>query len=137
MKRNKIAAIAALVLFGLAISSNAAADRRGHQSVIVAGTAHILTACISAYGLGIMGCPPYAYYPPYPYYYRLTLTITRRSSQHLRSHDLYRARRGASPSRNPRSRPITGITATNAGYYPYVKQCPGGWQKVSPQPPEP
>lgn len=21
------------------------------------------------------------------------------------------------------------------GYYPYVKDCPGGWQKVSPQPP--
>ncbi|MBS0335564.1 MAG: hypothetical protein JSS40_01880 [Proteobacteria bacterium] len=21
------------------------------------------------------------------------------------------------------------------GYYPYVKQCPGGWQQVSPQPP--
>jgi len=21
------------------------------------------------------------------------------------------------------------------GYYPYVKQCPGGWQKVVPQPP--
>jgi hypothetical protein len=20
------------------------------------------------------------------------------------------------------------------GYYPYVKECPGGWQKVSPQP---
>ncbi|WP_322629104.1 hypothetical protein [Halothiobacillus sp.] len=22
------------------------------------------------------------------------------------------------------------------GYYPYVKQCPGGWQAVAPQPPE-
>ena len=21
------------------------------------------------------------------------------------------------------------------GYYPYVKDCPGGWQRVSPQPP--
>ena len=21
------------------------------------------------------------------------------------------------------------------GYYPYVKECPGGWQRVSPQPP--
>ena len=21
------------------------------------------------------------------------------------------------------------------GYYPYVKQCPGGWQRVAPQPP--
>ena len=25
--------------------------------------------------------------------------------------------------------------ATAKGYYPYVKECPGGWQKVSPQPP--
>jgi hypothetical protein len=21
------------------------------------------------------------------------------------------------------------------GYYPYIKECPGGWQKVSPTPP--
>jgi hypothetical protein len=25
--------------------------------------------------------------------------------------------------------------AASAAYYPYVKQCPGGWQKVLPQPP--
>ena len=24
--------------------------------------------------------------------------------------------------------------AAAKGYYPYVKECPGGWQKVSPQP---
>ena len=23
------------------------------------------------------------------------------------------------------------------GYYPYVKECPGGWQQVAPQPPPP
>ncbi|MEN6585085.1 MAG: hypothetical protein ABFE02_03410 [Sulfuricella sp.] len=23
------------------------------------------------------------------------------------------------------------------GYYPYVKTCPGGWQRVAPQPPPP
>lgn len=23
------------------------------------------------------------------------------------------------------------------GYYPYVKECPGGWQRVAPQPPPP
>lgn len=22
-----------------------------------------------------------------------------------------------------------------AGYYPYIQQCPGGWQKVAPRPP--
>ena len=27
--------------------------------------------------------------------------------------------------------------ASAKGYYPYVKECPGGWQKVSPQPPQP
>jgi hypothetical protein len=25
--------------------------------------------------------------------------------------------------------------ANPSGYYPYVKQCPGGWQRVAPQPP--
>lgn len=24
--------------------------------------------------------------------------------------------------------------ASSKGYYPYVKECPGGWQRVSPQP---
>jgi len=23
------------------------------------------------------------------------------------------------------------------GYYPYVRECPGGWQQVAPQPPQP
>lgn len=23
---------------------------------------------------------------------------------------------------------------TGGGYYPYIKECPGGWQKVAPQP---
>lgn len=23
----------------------------------------------------------------------------------------------------------------SAGYYPYVRECPGGWQRVAPQPP--
>lgn len=26
--------------------------------------------------------------------------------------------------------------AESKSYYPYVKQCPGGWQKVSPTPPQ-
>ena len=25
--------------------------------------------------------------------------------------------------------------AAAKGYYPYVKQCPGGWQRIAPQPP--
>lgn len=27
--------------------------------------------------------------------------------------------------------------ADPSGYYPYVTQCPGGWQQVAPQPPPP
>ena len=27
--------------------------------------------------------------------------------------------------------------ADSQAYYPYVKQCPGGWQQVAPQPPAP
>jgi hypothetical protein len=25
--------------------------------------------------------------------------------------------------------------SASKGYYPYVKQCPGGWQRIAPQPP--
>jgi hypothetical protein len=27
--------------------------------------------------------------------------------------------------------------AESQAYYPYVKECPGGWQQVEPQPPAP
>jgi hypothetical protein len=27
--------------------------------------------------------------------------------------------------------------AASGSYYPYIKECPGGWQKVLPQPPQP
>ena len=41
--------------------------------------------------------------------------------------------RQAAPQQEPASWWYYCVEAQ--GYYPYVKQCPGGWQQVSPQPP--
>lgn len=71
---------------------------------------------------------PYFYAPyPYPYYAYPPVVITPAEpptyieqapaqSQTQPSNDWYYCRKPE-------------------GYYPYVKQCPGGWQRVAPQPP--
>ena len=61
--------------------------------------------------------PPSYYYPPYPYPY--------------------------APAPQPQSQSQSQQQPTNDwfycrkpdGYYPYVKECPGGWQRVAPHPP--
>ena len=138
MKRNKIAAIAALVLFGLAISSNAAADRRGHQS------GHSGRHGGTYYGVylgvwpGYYGLSPYAYYPPYPYYYPPypyyyppVVAAPAEPTTYIEQGEVQAQAQPAQPSN------YWYYCDKPQGYYPYVKQCPGGWQKVSPQPPEP
>jgi hypothetical protein len=76
--------------------------------------------------------PPY-YYPYYPPYY----------------HDyapayyppmpvappVYIEQGEAQPAPAPQQQAYWYYCAEAKGYYPYVKECPGGWQRVSPQPP--
>ena len=75
------------------------------------------------------------YYYPYPYYYAYppvtvppVVTVPASPPVYIERGDTQAA-------------PEQGATnwwyycANPSGYYPYVKQCPGGWQRVSPQPP--
>ena len=67
---------------------------------------------------------PY-YYPPY-YYPPAVMTVPS-------APPVYIEREEVSPPA-PASA-YWYYCADPQGYYPYVKQCPGGWQAVAPQPP--
>jgi len=78
------------------------------------------------------------YYPPAPYYYPgyyPPVVIQQQAPVYVQQQ--------ASPVAPPASSPAPATVApanywyycaAAKGYYPYVKDCPAGWQKVSPQP---
>ncbi len=70
--------------------------------------------------------PPYypAYYPA-PYYYYPPAVLAPASPP------VYVEQNAAAPEQGNYWYYCAGAKA----YYPYVTQCPGGWQRVSPQPP--
>lgn len=74
------------------------------------------------------GYPSPYYYPPYygygsPYYYPQAAVSPPTYIE--QGYD-----QGAAPQSN-----YWYYCSNPDGYYPYVKQCPGGWQRVVPQPP--
>lgn len=82
------------------------------------------------FGLFI-GAPAFAYWPyyyPYPpayYYYPPALHVPAAAPVYVE--------RGA-PAEQPAAQ-WWYYCADARTYYPYVRQCPGGWQRVAPQPP--
>jgi hypothetical protein len=97
-------------------------------AVVVGGLAGSATASAHWHGtVGVwIGPGPYGWGPPYyPYYYPPVIVAD----------PVY-----AQPN------PVVQVPAPpnfwyycpqSGGYYPYVSDCPGGWQQVMPQPPAP
>ena len=74
---------------------------------------------------------PRYYYPPpyyYPYQYPPVVVVPQ-------SPPVYIERGDAPAAPEPESSNWWYYCSNPSGYYPYVKQCPGGWQRVAPQPP--
>ncbi len=72
----------------------------------------------------IVGAPFFGpFYYPYPYYYYPPMSYLPPD---------YMEGGGAAPGP---SEAYWYYCAGAKAYYPYVKECPGGWQKVAPQPP--
>jgi hypothetical protein len=65
---------------------------------------------------------PYYYYPP-PYY-AAPVVIQNSPPVYVERND--------APA--PEAQSYWYYCAATRGYYPYVKECPGGWQKVAPTP---
>ena len=71
-------------------------------------------------------------YPPYPYYYHQPPVLVERSAPHV-----YIEQTPVIPAVPP---PQTGANywyycSATESYWPYASECPGGWQRVVPQPP--
>ncbi len=75
-----------------------------------------------------LGYPYYYYPPPYYYYPPYYPPVVVQSSP-----PVY-VERSDAPS--AQAQDYWYYCADAKMYYPYVKQCPGGWQRVSPQPPQ-
>lgn len=71
--------------------------------------------------------PPYFYYPPYPYPPAVVAVPA--------SPPVYieQGRSGSAPSNQAGT---WFYCPESKGYYPYVNQCPGGWQSVPATPPQ-
>jgi hypothetical protein len=100
---------------------------RGHGTYYRHGHSHI--------GVGVyFGGPwwyyPYpSYYPPYayPYYYPPAYSEPPYPTEYVE--------RESAPAAPQRADPYWYFCPESNAYYPYVKQCPGGWQRVAPSPP--
>jgi hypothetical protein len=111
--------IAAVVVLMVGfIPGNSADARGGHGGHVGVGV---------WLGPGWWGPYPY-YYPPYyyPYYQEPPIVIEQQPEVYVQ------------PAPQAEQQPIYWYYCKDPqGYYPYVKQCPGGWMKVVPTPPEP
>ena len=109
MTKLKITLASALLLFGALASGPALAwhHGRGHVGVFIGA------------GPGWWGYP---YYYPYPYYAYPPVVVQQAPTQYIEQAD------GAL------EQGYWYYCADSKAYYPYVKDCPAGWQKVVPQP---
>jgi hypothetical protein len=98
----------------------------GHSNV---GVGVVIDPFWFGFGPGYYARP--YYYPPYyysPYYYPPAVVSAPAEPP------VY-IERGEAVEPAPQASPSWYYCADPQGYYPYVKQCPGGWQAVAPQPP--
>jgi hypothetical protein len=118
-----------ILLAGISVSNVALADH-GHGGGH--GGGH--------FGFGLyLGAPyiyPYSpyYYPPYPYaYYPPTVVVPAQPQVYIEQDNQQPA---PSQTSAPQANNYWYYCDKPEGYYPYVKECPAGWQKVSPTPPQ-
>jgi hypothetical protein len=123
--RTKTLVLAGVLLAGAAASGTALAQHRFHGGPRV--------------GVYI-GAPFYPYYySPYyypPYYYPPVVVAPATPPVYIEQPAQPQPQLQQLPPAAPQQ-PATGwwyYCAEGQGYYPYVKQCPGGWQQVAPQP---
>ena len=85
------------------------------------------------------GWPGYYYAPPYYYYPPTVVTVPVTPPTYVEQAPAMIPSAPSVPSAPPASAaPQPGYwyyCADARGYYPYVKECPAGWQRVAPQPP--
>jgi len=111
VNRERLLVVLLLALLGTGASATALAHRGGHVR------------------FGVMvGAPfyPWWYYPP-AYYPPAVVTVPVTPPIYIEQ---------GSPQPVPAEQPqgYWYYCSDSKTYYPYVKECPGGWQRVAPQP---
>ena len=109
----KLTSTLAIILLGAIVSGSALAGSHLRFGVFI--------------GAPVFAPFYYPYYYPYPYYYYPpVVTVPYSPPTYIEQGG------GQSPAQSQGY--WYYCTDANA-YYPYVKVCPGGWQRVAPQPP--
>ena len=125
-KLSKAASLFALVSVGMLVSSTVMAQHHGRHG-------HGGHARFGFYVVvPLFAAPFHPYYPPayYPRYYPPVVVAPAAPPVYIENSPVQAA-------------PVTAEAPGNwwhycvdaKAYYPYVKECPGGWQRVAPQPP--
>lgn len=150
-------AVIATALAALIASAPAMAQHRGHHHS--GGGARFSLGIGIGLGFGLPYYayrPPYYYYPPYPpyYYYPPVVVAPAPPPVYVERQDVIReqfiapiqqpqlqqpqAQHQAPAQAQAEARIAQGdwfYCADSKTYYPYVQQCAGQWQRVTPQPP--
>lgn len=111
-----------LLLLAALCASSAWAGHRGHVRFGV-----------------VVGAPVFSpWYHPYPYYYPPSYYYPPYAPVVIeRTPPVYIEQSTPTPVQPPQAAPTNYwyYCEASKGYYPYVNECPSGWQKVLPQPP--
>ena len=130
MKRTMQLSILAVLLLAMATSTTALAQGGYHHGGYHHGT-RVSVGFVFG-GPAYWGYPGYYYPPPYYYpyypYYPPVVTVPAQPTVYTERGDSY-----APPEQSPGY--YWYYCAESNAYYPYVKQCAGRWQRVTPQPP--
>jgi hypothetical protein len=115
----------ALALLAIAMTSSSAwADRYYHGGYHGGPRVGVV---VGIGGPGYYRYPDPYFYGPYPYAYPPVVVAPAEPPVYIQQ----------APAQDMQPQPSNDwfYCRKPEGYYPYVKQCPGGWQRVAPQPP--
>jgi hypothetical protein len=116
MKTTRIFAVTALAAAGILAAGTASAHGRGHSHFSL------------GFNFGVPVYAPYYYYPA-PVYYSSPVVVQQAPTVYVERPDAMAPAQPAQPSQN-----YWYYCNDSRTYYPYVKECPGGWQRVNPTP---
>ena len=131
MKRLGAALAMIVALLGGMTAAETASAHGGHTHIGV-GVGFGFGPYWPGYWPGYWGAP-YPYYYPAPYYYEPMVTTPPTYIERGDEARPSEARPSASSASGPR-RDWWYFCPETKTYYPYVKDCAGGWQRVEPKP---
>ena len=118
----------AVLLAGSAVPSFADHHGGGHGGCCWHGGTRVVVGVgfgFPAYGYGYYGYPYYPYYPYYPAYYPGPV---------VQQQPAVYVEQPQQVEQQPQASGYWYFCPTTQGYYPYVKECAAGWQRVAPHP---